>query len=186
VKVPNSLIGAAGEYLVAAELSSRGWLATVTIKNAPGTDVLAQHLDSGTVVSIQTKTTAGLGSFVVGAKDESPSKGDHEWYVLVVLDAPITHRPSFYVVPRDHIACLLWVGHRQWLKKTSKAGAPHRDNPMRNVDPRSVARYKDGWDALLAPTPAVGWDMPDWVANGASDPSIGWAADLRAGAIRFV
>ena len=31
------LTGAAGEYYVAAELSRRGWLATVTIKNAPGT-----------------------------------------------------------------------------------------------------------------------------------------------------
>ena len=28
------LTGAAGEYYVAAELSRRGWLATVTIKNA--------------------------------------------------------------------------------------------------------------------------------------------------------
>ena len=32
-KIPNSLIGAAGEYLIAAELSRRGWLAAVTIKN---------------------------------------------------------------------------------------------------------------------------------------------------------
>ena len=32
-KIPNSLIGAAGEYLIAAELSRRGCLATATIKN---------------------------------------------------------------------------------------------------------------------------------------------------------
>jgi len=32
-KIPNSLIGAAGAYLIAAELSRRGWLGTVTIKN---------------------------------------------------------------------------------------------------------------------------------------------------------
>ena len=32
-KIPSSLIGAAGEYLIAAELSRRGWLTTVTMKN---------------------------------------------------------------------------------------------------------------------------------------------------------
>ena len=35
-----NLIGAAGEYYVAAELSRSGWLATVTLKNARGIDVL--------------------------------------------------------------------------------------------------------------------------------------------------
>jgi hypothetical protein len=55
------LTGAAGEYYVAAELSRRGWLATVTIKNSPGTDVLAQRLGTGRVVSIQVKT-AGFGN----------------------------------------------------------------------------------------------------------------------------
>jgi integrase len=45
------LTGAAGEYYVAAELSLRDWLATVTIKNAPGTDVLAQKVGTGVTVS---------------------------------------------------------------------------------------------------------------------------------------
>jgi hypothetical protein len=34
------LTGAAGEYHVAAQLSQRGWLATITKKNSPGTDEL--------------------------------------------------------------------------------------------------------------------------------------------------
>jgi hypothetical protein len=41
-KIPTGLTGAAGEYYTVAELSRRGWLATVAIKNSPGTDVLAQ------------------------------------------------------------------------------------------------------------------------------------------------
>jgi hypothetical protein len=56
--------------------------------------VLAQHLDSGTVVSIQTKTSA-----------------------------------------------------------------------TRNIHRPSVAGYEDGWEGLKKPTRAVGFEMPDWVAN---------------------
>ncbi len=48
-------IGAAGEYHVAVQLSQRNWLATITIKNSPGTDVLAQHVETGVVVAIQTR-----------------------------------------------------------------------------------------------------------------------------------
>jgi hypothetical protein len=55
----DGLIGAAGEYYVAAELSRRGWLATVTVKNAPGTDVLAQRADTGRMFAVQTKTASG-------------------------------------------------------------------------------------------------------------------------------
>ena len=54
------LTGAAGEYYVAAELSRRSWLATVTIKNSPGTDVLAQRLDRRRLVAIQTKCSRPL------------------------------------------------------------------------------------------------------------------------------
>ncbi|HSI36145.1 MAG TPA: hypothetical protein VK986_21355, partial [Tepidisphaeraceae bacterium] len=47
------LTGAAGEYHVAAELSRRGRLATVTIKNSPGTDVLAQRRDRSAMVAAE-------------------------------------------------------------------------------------------------------------------------------------
>ena len=41
-KLSSNDVGVAGEYLVAAQLTLRGWLATVTLKNSPGIDVLAQ------------------------------------------------------------------------------------------------------------------------------------------------
>jgi hypothetical protein len=69
VAIKTGLIGTAGEYSVAAELSPRRWLATVTIKNAPGVDVLAMRTKSRRSVAIQTKTA-------------SPSKGSHSPPVL--------------------------------------------------------------------------------------------------------
>jgi hypothetical protein len=39
-------------------LSRRGWLATVTMKNSPDTDVLAQHPESERLIRVQTKTAS--------------------------------------------------------------------------------------------------------------------------------
>jgi hypothetical protein len=59
-----------------------GWLATVTIKNAPGTDLLAQHLDSGRVPTIQTKTASPGNKFTLSEKDERPAQGDNEYFLV--------------------------------------------------------------------------------------------------------
>lgn len=155
------LVGAAGEYHVAAQLSQRGWLATITIKNSPGTDVLAQHADNGKLVAIQCKTTAGSAHWVLAAKDEKRSERNDAWYVLVSLKGTM-ERPDFYVLPRNHIAAFLYVGHRNWLRSPGRSGKPHQDNPMRNIDPSYVEAYKEDWDALLEATSARNYAPPAW------------------------
>src|SRR5690348_8797999 len=97
---PTGLTGAAGEYYVAAELSLRGWLATVTIKNAPHTDVLARKLETGRLLAIQTKTASQGYNFQLGIKDEKPTTADNEWYILVSL-RPVGERPLFHIIPRN-------------------------------------------------------------------------------------
>src|SRR5512132_4098382 len=106
--MPTSLTSAAGEYYVAAELSRRGWLATVTVKNAPGTDVLAQDPETKRTVAIQTKTSSGGIKFTLGERDERTYSQDPGWVVLVGLAGEL-ERPSFYVVPRCHLAAMLYA-----------------------------------------------------------------------------
>src|SRR5204862_3077508 len=79
------LTGAAGEYYVAAELSRRGWPATATITNAPGTDVLAQDPETKRTVAIQTKTSSGGIKFTLGERDERTYPQDPGWVVVVGL-----------------------------------------------------------------------------------------------------
>jgi hypothetical protein len=50
------LSGAAGQYFVAAELSRRGLIATVTLRNARGIDVLVSNAMATRSLSIQVKT----------------------------------------------------------------------------------------------------------------------------------
>jgi len=51
-----NITGVAGEYFVAAELSRRGWIATVTLKNTPNIDLIATTLDGLRSINIQVKT----------------------------------------------------------------------------------------------------------------------------------
>jgi hypothetical protein len=148
------LTGAAGEYYVAAELSLRGWLATPTIKNAPGTDVLAQYREMGILVAIQTKTASLGNKFMVNVGIERPSSADNEWVVLVKLHE-LGSRPSFFVVPHDHVAAAAYAQHRRWLATPGVGGREHRDNPRRMLIAKQFLDYEDRWDLLLRPTSEV-------------------------------
>ncbi len=55
-RVTYNITGVAGEYFVAAELSRRGWIATLTLKNTPHIDVIATKPDGSWSVNIQVKT----------------------------------------------------------------------------------------------------------------------------------
>ncbi len=56
-KLDKSQRGTAGEYLVAGELNKRGIIASLTLKNTRGTDILASNYDASKSVNIQVKST---------------------------------------------------------------------------------------------------------------------------------
>jgi hypothetical protein len=163
-RVATGLTGTAGEYYVAAELSRRGWLATVTVKNAPGTDVLAQHSETRRVIAIQTKTARSPFHFQLkGPKtidqdtdrtDERTTENDNEWYVFASLRGE-TERPDFYIVPRNIVAAMISTGHRHWLAATGKRG-PRKDSTMRNLEPESLETFREQWESLKLPTTGAG------------------------------
>jgi hypothetical protein len=144
------LTGAAGEYYIAAELSRRDWLATVTIKNSPGTDVLAQRRGGARLVAIQAKTSWGT-SWQLGTKDERPSSRNTEWYVLVSLRGEF-ERPSFYVVPRNVMAALVYLEHQDWLLDKGhihgRARGVRNENERRTIRARWIEGYHEQWDLL--------------------------------------
>jgi hypothetical protein len=50
------LCGVAGEYFVAAELSRRGFIASMTLRNTKGIDILVSNAEATRQVGIQVKT----------------------------------------------------------------------------------------------------------------------------------
>src|SRR6266480_3737572 len=91
--------GISGEYFVAAELSRRGYVASLTLRNTKGIDVLASNADATKSVGIQVKTCQGLKPvWLLNLKAEADS-AENLFYVFVCL--PDRGAPSFHVVPRD-------------------------------------------------------------------------------------
>jgi hypothetical protein len=159
---PTQQTGAAGEFYVAAQLSQRGWAASVLVGNAPRTDILAQHTETGTAISVQSKAANRGGDFQVGVKGEIPSKpGQSEWFIFVGMSSPDT-RPEFFIVPRNVIAAFAWCSHQVWIKGTSRDGKPHKDNSMRNISQGDLTEYKERWDDLLRPPDDIPYWLPEW------------------------
>jgi hypothetical protein len=72
VQLESTLVGVAGEYFVAAELSLRGYLASITLRNSRGIDIIASNADGTKTVSIQVKTNkTGQAHWILNKKSET-------------------------------------------------------------------------------------------------------------------
>jgi hypothetical protein len=56
-RLGTGLSGVAGEYFVGAELARRGYIASITLRNTRGVDILASNADARRSVGIQVKTS---------------------------------------------------------------------------------------------------------------------------------
>lgn len=156
------LTGAAGEYFVAAELSRRGWAASITPKNADRTDILAQHRETKTLIALQVKCTSShTQKFAVSAKDETPTDQWNEWFCFVHLEGE-QERPRFFLVPRNQVAALIYVDHRHWLSEPGRGGKARNDNDRRDVRIADIGPYEEAWQELLVPTSQVAGHTPEW------------------------
>jgi hypothetical protein len=80
-------------------------------------------------------------------KNESPSARDGQWFVLVALRGEL-ERPAFYVIPSDHVAAMIYAGHRDWLAKPDRGGKPRKDSDQRILSETDVLGYLERWDLL--------------------------------------
>lgn len=136
----------AGEYYVCAELSRRGYVATLTLKNTEGIDILASRPRTGKAISIQVKTLqATKGHWVLNKKNES-HYSDEFFYILVRLPAAGI-RPAFHIVPSIVIADEITSGHKKWLAGPKKDGSARKDTSMRGFNDSSC-KYLENWELL--------------------------------------
>jgi hypothetical protein len=164
---PTQLTGAAGGYFVAAELSRRGWAASITPKGVQRSDVLAQHLEDETkVVAIQVKTARSGDSFRLSEKLERGTDASNEWIIFVALREEERTPVEYYVVPRNVIGALIFVDHRRWLDTPGRHGQPHKDNAQRNTSAGQLQAYRDAWHLLEGSAHDVAYHLPDWFPEG--------------------
>ena len=116
IRLKKGIVGVAGEFFVAAELSQKGIVATLTLKNTPSIDILATNLDTGCFANIQVKTmSVGNNSgWRLGKKDEEISSIKNHFYVFVNLKGD-DKIPEYIIIPQKKIAEFVYKTHREWL-----------------------------------------------------------------------
>lgn len=140
------LAGVAGEYFVAAELTRRGFIASITMRNSPGIDVLATTLTAKRAVTIQCKTSRSTtNAWILSDKAERFTPNNH-YYVFVRLGAE-TERPAYHIVPSKVVANYVTTRHRAWLKGKKSNGGQRKDSAMRKFRDEDN-KYLEKWDLL--------------------------------------
>jgi hypothetical protein len=120
-------------------------VATLTLRNTRGIDILASNADATRSVGIQVKTCQGTRPiWMLNAKAEK-DVAENLFYVFVCL--PPQGEPSFSVVPRATVATYVQADHKEWQKGLRRDGQPHAPSNVRQFRDRD-GEYKDRWDLL--------------------------------------
>ena len=145
-KLDSGLTGIAGEYLVTGELSRRGYVASITLRNTKGIDIVATNKDASISVGIQVKASSGSRRGWILNKKGEDFYSDTLFYVFVNLKN-IDERSDFFIVPSKVVADYIKHGHAEWLKTPSKKGTPHRETTIRQFFDKE-GNYLERWDLL--------------------------------------
>lgn len=145
-----NITGVAGEYFVAAELSRRGWIVTITLKNTPNIDIIATTRDGLRTLNIQVKTrsirnrqgwilTKGIETLV----------SNNNFYIAFVDLTGINEKPDYYLIPKNLFAKWIAKRHQDWLITPGRLGQAHVDNSLRTFDRpqfKHFEKYHNNWD----------------------------------------
>jgi hypothetical protein len=150
MKISSQLSGIAGEYYVAAELSRRGYLAAITLRNSDGVDILASSIDGKKLISIQVKSTQGKRRWILNKKVEEDAV-KNKYFAFVHLPNKINEQPEFYIVSSKTLANKIYAGHRRWLSEPGKNGRIRKDSNTRQFDPKYFLpdELVNGWEELI-------------------------------------
>ncbi len=152
--------GQTGEYLVAAELSRRGLIATTFTGNVPHYDIIASNED-GKHVSVQVKASRGSSwqfgditrfceiSFegkrqIVGRSVKCPV---HRLIVVfVAIDAQGQDR--YYILTWQRLRDLIVKAHKAYLARYNGMRAQKWDSLHSAISEKILKPYKDRWDII--------------------------------------
>ena len=141
----NRLCGTAGEYFVAAELSRLGYVASITLRNVRGIDILVSNVDATQSVGIQVKTNQGSEKEWILSKKAESEIAENLFYIFVNLNGG--SMPEYHIVPRNIVAKYVRETHQKWLKTPGRGGRSHVDSPVRKFADQE-RQFLGRWDLL--------------------------------------
>ncbi len=144
-KSRTDLTGAAGEYYVAAELARMGYVASLTMANTQGIDILATDPKSGKLVAIQVKATRGVNrAWILRSKKDSNTR---QKAIYIFVNIPENKPPEYFIVPERLVTQSVNRSHREWISGRRRDGRKRKNSSMRKFQDKA-GRYKDKWNLL--------------------------------------
>lgn len=148
-----TLTGAAGEYYIMYRLLRMGYVAGLSPRGAPNSDIIVTSVDGKRTAVIQVKTRNEIGrdgGWYMKKKHEE-LKSDNLFYCFVDFqDSPIV-----YVMPSKIVATALKRCHGVWKDTPGKNGVRHKETDMRRLLPDYRRTIKSNHEVLNDYT--VGW-----------------------------
>lgn len=146
MKKDKILTGVAGEYYVAAELSRRGYVASLTSKNTKGIDCLASNQDGSKTVSIQIKAKNKGRGWILNESNEHHNP--NLFYVFVSMEENMP--PEYFIVDSAHVSEAIIADNEAWYLSPGKNGKAHNETTMRKFYMTDVEKnlYRNAWDRL--------------------------------------
>jgi len=139
------LSGVSGEYLTAGELSRRGYIASITLRNSKGVDILATDEKAKRSVAIQVKCRYSKGTAWVLNEKAEKYYAPNLFYAFVSLNYG---KPAdFYIVPSKVVAETIKKHNRKWLKTRGRKGQMHNQTSMRTFRD-DEQKFLNRWDLL--------------------------------------
>lgn len=147
----SSIVGAAGEYFVMAELLRQGWIAGLTPRGAPDFDILATKGERTIQIRVKTKTADSNLFRWNRRKDGNVFRapiGENDFCVLADIGRT---PPEYYIIPTARVEKGLQQFFTKWLEGKSTRNA---DNPIiafklgRDDHDKWLLPFRDNWKAL--------------------------------------
>jgi len=150
--------GLTGEFYVLAQLIQRGFVATFTLGNTKGVDILVSNPDLNKLFKVEVKTSdrpPGHESLFSSERCYGwPMNSKHEhiseanlFYCFVALQG-YNKLPLFFVVPSAYVALYVREEHEYWLRmrKNKVAETTIRRFRIPISDPMD---FGNNWDILM-------------------------------------
>jgi hypothetical protein len=156
----NKLVGAAGEYLVAAELCRRGLIATTFAGNVPYYDIIASD-EKGQHVSVQVKASRS-GSWQFGdvskffdvrfdghkQKTGKPKVSPVARLVVVFVVVSESANDRFYILTWDELRDILRDGHKRYIAKHQGTRPKKWDSLHAAILEENLLPFRDNWKLI--------------------------------------
>ena len=160
--------GNAGQFFVAGELCRRGYVASVTMGNTQGVDILCSNSAWTKFVYVQVKTYPPSEEGVtvpVGTKAERIAT-TRIVYVLIGLPdsdtASDAWHPEYYIIPSRVVAEKAKADHATYTRDQKREVAKINDPSKREMRLRKLAKNKMRTLRVPPKEDANGWSVADY------------------------